>query len=80
MTKLQELRKKIGLSQSQLAYLSGVKFRMLQNYEQGQKPIDNAHLETILRLCIALKCNIGDLIEADDLKELYTEYERSTGV
>lgn len=72
MTKLQKMRKSKKMSQSKLATLAGINTRTLQHYEQGAKLIDNAHLSTILRLCITLNCNIEDILENPKvMKEYY---------
>ena len=65
-----------GLSQSQLAERAGISFRMLQNYEQGAKQIDNARLATILKICIALDCTMEEVIEKDSLFKLLREYKK----
>lgn len=75
MTKLQEVRMARGLSQSQLAERAGISFRMLQNYEQGAKQIDNARLATILKICIALDCTMEEVIEKDSLFKLLRKYK-----
>ena len=64
-----------GLSQSQLAERAGISFRMLQNYEQGAKQIDNARLATILKICIALDCTMEEVIEKDSLFKLLRKYK-----
>ena len=63
MTKLQDLRKKKGLSQSQLAERSGVNVRMVKYYEQGVKDINKAQLLTAVALAKALGCKAEDLVE-----------------
>lgn len=63
MTKLQALRKSSGLSQSQLADLSGVNLRSLQYYEQGAKDINKASAQTVFALARALGCAMEDLME-----------------
>ena len=67
MTKLQEMRIKNNLSQSKLAELSGVKIRMIQQYEINARNIDGAKLETLCDLANALKCKVYDIIESDEL-------------
>ena len=67
MTKLQEMRQKNNLSQSKLAELSGVKIRMIQQYEINARNIDGAKLETLCDLAAALNCKIYDILENDDL-------------
>lgn len=69
MTNLQKLRNEKGFSQSQLADLSGVNFRMLQYYEQGAKNIDGAKLETLISLAAALDCSISDILESEELRQ-----------
>ncbi len=72
MSKLQEVRKGKGLSQSALAELAGVKVRVLQNYEQGkQNDINGARLVTLLKLCNALDCDLSAILtDPETLVEL----------
>ena len=63
MKNLQKIRKQVGLSQSQLAELSGVSLRMIQKYETGDRDINNASAITVLKLAQALKVNVEDLIQ-----------------
>lgn len=73
MSKLQELRKAKGFSQSELAEQSGVKKRLIQDYEQlnnnfdHRSKIDGAGLDKLLPLAIALDCKISDLLEDENL-------------
>lgn len=62
-TNLKLLRQKIGLSQRELADLSGVPVRTIQQYEQRQKNINNAQAECLVMLAKVLCCEIGDLME-----------------
>lgn len=71
---LQEVRKKRGLSQSQLSKKSGVPLQTLQKYETGFANINHAKLETLLKLCIALDCCITDILSERSLRKLYTRY------
>ena len=73
---LQEERKKMGLSQRQLAEKSGVKLRTLQHREIGDRLPDRAALETLCKLAIALNCEIDRLLVNDDLKELYRKAKK----
>ncbi len=75
VTKLQDARLKRGMTQKQLAEQAGINFRMLQNYEQGVKLIDNARLETILKICLVLNCKMGEVIEQDSLLRLLGDYK-----
>ena len=60
--KLKLIRTSRGLTQKELAKKSGVNFRMIQHYEQGDKDLKKAAAETVVKLARALDCNITDLI------------------
>ena len=62
MNNLKRLRQEKGLTQIELSKLSGVNFRMIQHYEQGNKDLNRAAVETVIKLARALDCNITDLI------------------
>lgn len=62
-TNLKLLRRQAGLSQSQLAELSGIPIRMLQQYEQRQKNINKAQAEYLVRLSRTLCCKVEQLLE-----------------
>ena len=47
----------------ELSKLSGVSLRSIQVYEQRNKDINKASLETVYRLSKALGCTVEDLIE-----------------
>ena len=64
---LKEMREKAGLSQSQLATKSEVSIRMIQQWEQGVKNINAAHLLSLVNLSLALECNISDILTDQEL-------------
>lgn len=63
MTKLKKIRTDAGLSQSQLAELSGMSLRSLQHYEQGSRDINKAQGQILLALARALNVTIEDIME-----------------
>lgn len=65
-TNLKLMRQKAALSQRQLAELSGVPLRTIQQYEQRQKNINKAQAEYLVLLAQALCCEIVDLLEKID--------------
>lgn len=69
MTKLQEIRKSRGYSQSELADRSGVKLQTLQRYEIGARNIDGAAVGTLVALACALGVKVYDLLEDDRLAQ-----------
>ena len=64
MSRLQEIRKAAGLSQAGLAEKSGVSKKTIQNYEQGERDL-NELLKRPAALARALGVSIEDFIERD---------------
>ena len=62
-TKLQTVRKAIGLSQKELSEKSGVTLRMIQQYEQRAKDINKATASNLFALAQTLGCRAEDLLE-----------------
>lgn len=77
MSKLKSMRQAAGLSQSQLAEKANMNVRTLQHYEQGSKVFDHARIDTILCVCLALKCKFEDVIENQEYLDLIKRYEDS---
>lgn len=63
MSNLKRIRQALGMSQGQLAEISGVNVRMIQHYEQGVKDINKAQAITLYKLAQALSCQMENLIE-----------------
>ena len=70
-TNLKRLRRQAGLNQRELAEKSGVSLRTIQQYEQRQKNIDKAQIDTLIPLSMALYCEVRDLLES--LEQVTTE-------
>lgn len=66
-SKLKYLRVKAGLSQQQLADVAGVKKRVLQTYEQGERNINHGQLDILCAICVALNCQLKDILEDEEL-------------
>ena len=62
-TNLARYRKACGLSQSQLAKVSGLSLRSIQLYEQRKNDINNAQYNRLQALAKALGCGIENLLE-----------------
>lgn len=73
---LKNTREAAGLSQSKLAELSGVKVRVLQEYEQGRRDLNGAKLSTLLHLCKALGCGLEDIITDPETLQLLKEVRK----
>lgn len=58
MTKLEELRRKAGLTQAELAKLSGVATSTISRFEVVG--LNDAKVKTLLAIANALGCRIGD--------------------
>lgn len=62
-TNLKNIRENRGISQSELAEMSGVKLHSIQLYEQRVNDIDKAQAQTLYKLSVALGCKMEDLLE-----------------
>lgn len=62
-TNLKRLRTMCGYSQSMLAKKAGVSLRSIQMYEQRNKDINKASVDTLYRISKVIGCTIEDLIE-----------------
>lgn len=70
-TNLHRARIKAGMSQDGLSRASGVSAATIRGYESGARDIDGAKLETLLSLSAALRCNLTDILECDNLVEKF---------
>lgn len=61
--RLKKLRESRGLSQAELARISGVSLRSIQMYEQRVNDIDKAQAQTIYKLSRVIGCSMEDLLE-----------------
>lgn len=61
--RLKKLRESRGLSQQELAKLSGVNLRSIQMYEQRVNDIDKAQAQAVFKLSRAIGCMMEDLLE-----------------
>lgn len=59
---LKRQRKRAGLTQNELAVLSGTPLRAIRSYEQGQRSLRNASVETVRSLCRALSCRLENIL------------------
>lgn len=62
-TNLKRIRCELGYSQAELAKETGIPLRTIQQYEQGQKNINKAQAEYIIKLSKALYCEPAALLE-----------------
>lgn len=62
-TNLKRIRTTYGYTQSELSRCSGVSLRSIQMYEQRNKNINKASVDTMYNLSKTLGCRIEDLIE-----------------
>lgn len=59
---LKDARKKSNLTQEALCQKANVKLTTLQKLERGASNINNASVETVLKLALALNVRIEDLV------------------
>ena len=78
-SKLKVMREMCELTQREVAELSGVSFRMIKDYEQGQRDINGAKLLTLLKLCAALRCRLEDIVDDVETATLAPGVDRVRG-
>lgn len=64
-TKLKKARQEKGMTQKELAELTGISLRTLQHYEQGSKDLNQAAAITVYRLAEVLGVMIEELLEIE---------------
>ncbi len=75
MTKLKKMRESRGLSQSQLAKMSGVSLRALQYYEQGRLNFNGAKVDKIFSIAFALGCDVEDILSDEKAIAAISKYQ-----
>ena len=75
MNKLKKMRESKGLSQAQLAKMSGIHYRTLQYYEQGRLDIGHCKIEKLISVALALDCDIEDIVDNKNVVELVRKYQ-----
>lgn len=73
---LKDIRLKKKLSQSELAEAAKINIKTLQKYESGERDINNGSLINIIKLCVALDCNISDVLPDGETKKVCRKYEK----
>lgn len=68
---MQALRISRGITQKTLANRSEIPLTTIQALEIGHNKIDSLNLNYLLRICEALNCKIGDIIEEPDNIRMY---------
>lgn len=73
MTRLQEQRKKKGLTQEEFSKLTNISIRSIQDLEQGRVKIENCHLDTLVKfgqvLCVPFTMVLNDADFARKVEE-----------
>jgi transcriptional regulator with XRE-family HTH domain len=67
VTRIAELRKKVGLTQSQLATHLGVDISTIRNLERNRTGVDQ--IERFIRLCDVLQCSPIELVEYKSVED-----------
>ncbi|MBE5763107.1 MAG: helix-turn-helix transcriptional regulator [Clostridiales bacterium] len=65
-TRLKRIRQRLKFTQAELAKRSNVSLRSIQMYEQQNKDINKASVETIKALAKALSCEMEDILEPNN--------------
>ena len=74
MNNLQKIRQQNGYTQKELSDKTDISLNMITKYEQQYKDINGAKLRTLLKLCLALNCNLSDILDDKETLELLSSY------
>lgn len=79
MKNMKDYREEQGLTQADLAQMSGVSIRTIQALEKGERSIGDAKLKTLLPIARALGIAVeqlpGAILEIDDKLLLESDFE-----
>lgn len=64
---LKTARKNAGLTQEELASLTGSSLSAIRAYEQGQLNISNAAAESVLKICQEIGCSLSSMLPVNNL-------------
>ena len=70
VSNLELMRVSRGMTQSQLAEKSGIPLSTIQVYERFARNINGAAIDRLLTLCLALDCQLEDILEGDSIIEM----------
>ena len=73
MNKLQTARQAAGLTQQQLADQTGISLSTIQKYERDAKDINSAKLISLLKITVALKCQLKDILTDEEVLNMLEE-------
>ena len=73
---LRKMRKKKNITQEELSKKSGVSARTIRAYEEKSREIDKATMSILVDLCIALDCDISDILESETAIKKYKIVKR----
>lgn len=59
---LKRIRTEQGLTQRNLAEMTGINIRSIQNYEQGKNSLYRASYDRLRKISTALNCEIAELV------------------
>lgn len=62
-SKLKSVRKQCGITQEELAGISGVSLNTIRAYERKSKDLNKAQAAIVMSLVKALKCDVSDLLD-----------------
>lgn len=66
-TKFKKVREEKGISQGNLAKITGISTGTIKAYDQGYRDINEAKIKTVAELSNALDCGITDILEDEKL-------------
>lgn len=69
------LRLQHGVTQKELSEALGMSIHTLRAYEKGSRGFDSTDIGTFLKTCLALECEVDDLLESEETKDTWRRYQ-----
>ena len=70
---LKYMRECLGITQKELAQRSCLNLRTIQNYEQGVNDIGKASFNKLIKIALALECDVEDILPPSPIFKNYFE-------
>lgn len=72
---LQAIRENKDITQKELANKTGISLSSIRAFEQGQRNINGASIDKLIKICNVLECTISDILDNKEVKTMVIQYE-----
>lgn len=73
---LKSIRESKNVTQKELSDKTKIGLSTIRSFEQGQRNINGASIDKLIKICNVLECSISDILDNKEVKTMVIEYER----